>query len=98
MRVLVAGAVALGVATSASEALAEPVRILVSAGSKVGLAAERPLKFASTDASRVRDVVVSLGGVKPENAFVLAEPSRAQLFAAVDRARTEAQKHRTDEA
>ena len=97
MRVLVAGAVALGVATSASEALAEPVRILVSAGSKVGLAAERPLKFASTDASRVRDVVVSLGGVKPENAFVLAEPSRAQLFAAVDRARTEAQKHRTDE-
>ena len=97
VRMLVAGAVALGVATSASEALAEPVRILVSAGSKLGLAAERPLKFASTDASRVRDVVVSLGGVRAENAFVLAEPSRAQLFAAVDRARTEAQKHRSDE-
>jgi hypothetical protein len=81
----------------AGEALAEPVRILVAAGSKLGLAAERPLKFASTDATRVRDVVVSLGGVKAENAFVLAEPSRAQLFAAVDRARAEAQKHRTEE-
>ncbi len=81
----------------ASTAFAEPVRILVSAGSKVGLAAERPLKFASTDATRVRDVVVSLGGVKAENAFVLSEPSRAQLFAAVDKARVEAAKHKVDE-
>ncbi len=97
MRSVVAGAIAFGVACWSSAALAEPVRILVAAGSKLGLAAERPLKFASTDASRVRDVVVSLGGVKPENAYVLAEPSRAQLFAAVDRARAEAQKHRTDE-
>lgn len=96
-RTAVAGAIALGIMSSASVALAEPVRILVSAGSKIGLAAERPLKFASSDASRVRDVVVSLGGVKPENAFVLSEPSRAQLFAAVERARAEAQKHRADE-
>lgn len=97
MKAVLAGAVALGVMSWAGAALAEPVRILVSAGSKLGLAAERPLKFASTDASRVRDVVVTLGGVKPEHAFVLAEPSRAQLFAAVDRARSEAQKHRPDE-
>lgn len=92
-RAIVAGAIAFGVASWAGEALAEPVRILVAAGSKLGLAAERPLKFASADATRVRDVVVSLGGVKPEHAFVLAEPSRAQLFAAVDKARAEAQKH-----
>ncbi len=96
-QVVVAGLLALGVSGIASTAFAEPVRILVSAGSKVGLAAERPLKFAATDASRVRDVVVSLGGVKAENAFVLAEPSRAQLFAAVDKARVEAVKHKTDE-
>ena len=96
-RGLVAGAVSLAIAACAGNALAEPVRILISAGSKVGLAAERPLKFAGTDASRVRDVVVSLGGVKPENAFILAEPSRVQLFAAVDRARAEALKHRADE-
>ncbi|MDB4933860.1 MAG: peptidase caspase catalytic subunit p20 [Labilithrix sp.] len=94
---LAGAAVALGVASWTGTALAEPVRILVAAGSKLGLAAERPLKFASTDATRVRDVVVSLGGVKPEHAIVLSEPSRAQLVAAVDRARTEAQKHRADE-
>jgi hypothetical protein len=94
---LLAGVIAFGVTSWAGAALAEPVRILVAAGSKVGLAAERPLKFAATDATRVRDVVVSLGGVKAENAFVLSEPSRAQLFAAVDRARAEAQKHKSEE-
>ena len=94
---LVAAALAFAAASWAGAARAEPVRILVSAGSKLGLAAERPLKFASTDASRVRDVVVSLGGVKPEHAFVLAEPSRAQLFAAVDSARAEAQRHPASE-
>lgn len=94
---LIAGAVAFGVASWAGEAFAEPVRILISAGSKLGLAAERPLKFAATDASRVRDVVVSLGGVKAQHAFVLAEPSRAQLFAAVDSARAEARKHPASE-
>ena len=96
-RALAAGAIALAVASWAGDALAEPVRILVAAGSKLGLSAERPLKFASTDAVRVRDVVVSLGGVKPEHAFVLAEPTRAQLFAAIDRARAEAQKHQAGE-
>ncbi len=96
-RRILAGVLALAILAWAGEALAEPVRILIAAGSKLGLGAERPLKFASNDATRVRDVVVSLGGVKPENAFVLAEPSRAQLFAAVDRARAEAAKHRSDE-
>lgn len=96
-RAIVAGAVALGIASWSGVAVAEPVRILVSAGSKLGLAAERPLKFAGADAARVRDVVVSLGGVKPEHAFVLAEPSRAHLFAAIDKARAEAQKHAASE-
>ncbi len=90
-------AAAAAVTTLATAAAAEPVRILVSAGSKIGLAAERPLKFATSDATRVRDVVVSLGGVKAEHAFVLSEPSRAQLFATIERAKAEAQKHRADE-
>lgn len=78
-------------------ALAEPVRILVSAGSKSGLPAERTLKFADNDATRVRDVLVSLGGVRADHAFLLAEPTRAQLFAAIDKAKVEAQKHKADE-
>lgn len=93
----VAMLVALACLVVAPRARAEPVRILVAAGSRNGLVAERPLKFASADAGRVRDVVVSLGGVKPENAFVLTEPTRAQLFAAVDRARVEAAKHAVNE-
>ena len=78
-------------------ALAEPIRILVAAGSKTGLPAERTLKFADNDATRVRDVLVSLGGVRAEHAFLLAEPNRTQLFAAIDKAKVEAQKHKSDE-
>ncbi len=81
----------------APAALAEPVRILVSAGAKQGLPAERPLKFADNDATRVRDVMVNLGGIKREHAFLLSEPSRAQLFAAIDKAKVEAQKHKSEE-
>ncbi|MDB4997520.1 MAG: peptidase caspase catalytic subunit p20 [Myxococcaceae bacterium] len=80
-----------------SIARAEPVRILVSAGNKQGLVEERPLKYADGDAQRVRDVLVGLGGVRPNAAFVLAAPTRAQLFAAIDRAKDEAKKHRPDE-
>jgi hypothetical protein len=78
-------------------AMAEPVRILVAAGSKSGLPAERTLKFADNDATRVRDVLVSLGGVRADHAFLLTEPNRAQLFAAIDKAKTEALKHKSEE-
>lgn len=81
----------------ATQAMAEPVRILVAAGSKSGLPAERALKFADNDATRVRDVLVSLGGVRADHAFLLSEPSRAQLFAAIDKAKVEAQKHKSEE-
>jgi uncharacterized caspase-like protein len=81
----------------APDVLAEPVRLLVAAGHKVGLQAEHPLKYADNDASKVRDVLVGLGGVKAENATVLAEPTRAQLFAALDKVRDEARKHSAQE-
>ncbi|WP_394850874.1 caspase domain-containing protein [Pendulispora brunnea] len=73
------------------------MRILVAAASTVGLEAERPLRFSTNDAARVRDVLVTLGGVRPEHAFVVNEPSRAQLFASIARAKHEAEKHRADE-
>ena len=92
-----AASAALATAAWSSAAHAEPVRILVSAGHKLGLTEERPLKYADSDATRVRDVLVGLGGVRAENAFVVTEPSRAQLYAAIDRARTVAQQHRPNE-
>ncbi|MBX3211668.1 MAG: caspase family protein [Labilithrix sp.] len=97
LRRLAAALTAVGLACAPAEALAEPVRILVSAGSKLGLPAERPLKFADNDARRVRDVMVSLGGVRSEHAFFLNEPNRGALFAAIERAKTVAQHHRAEE-
>lgn len=96
-RWITAGAAALGLTLGAGDALAEPVRILVAAGSKVGLPAERPLRFADNDAKRVRDVMVSLGGVKKEHAFYLGEPTRADLFSTIERAKAEAKQHRAEE-
>ena len=96
-RCLAAALVTLGITMVAPTALAEPVRILVAAGSKLGLPAERPLKFADNDAKRVRDVMVSLGGVRSEHAFFVDEPTRSDLFKAIDRAKVEAQRHRADE-
>ena len=97
LRRLAAALTAVGIASAPAEALAEPVRILVSAGSKLGLPAERPLKFADNDARRVRDVMVSLGGVRSEHAFFLNKPNRGALFAAIERAKTVAQHHRAEE-
>jgi hypothetical protein len=93
----VAAAIGITTIVAADVAHAEPVRILVAAGSRVGLAAERPLKYAPRDAERVRDVVVTLGGVRPGNAFVLEEPTRAALFQALENARIEASKHPQEE-
>ncbi|MBX3260142.1 MAG: caspase family protein [Labilithrix sp.] len=97
LRRVAAALAAIGLACVSADALAEPVRILVSAGNKLGLPAERPLKFADNDAKRVRDVMVSLGGVRSEHAFFLNEPNRGALFAAIDRAKAEAQRHRAEE-
>jgi hypothetical protein len=90
----IAGSAALFVARAAH---ADPVRLLVAVGDKRGLDAERPLKFADTDAARVRDVMVSMAGVRPENATVLAEPTVAQLYAALDKVKAEAAKRKPDE-
>jgi hypothetical protein len=98
LRCTAARATTLGLVAVAPEALAEPVRILVAAGNKQGLPAERrPLKFADSDAKRVRDVMVSLGGVRAEHAFYPNEPNRAALYAALDRAKTESQRHRAED-
>ena len=90
-------AAAAAVLLVAGSALAEPVRILVAAGNKQGLAAETPLKYADTDAKRVRDVLVEMGGVKKDNAFVLNAPTKDELFAAIDKAKAEALKHKASE-
>ena len=75
----------------------QPLRILIAVGSRAGLADEPALKHADTDASRVRSVLVDRGGVSADDATVLAEPSRAALWAAIDGAHAKAAGHKRED-
>ena len=53
---------------------AEPLadnRFVVVVGANVGTAADDPLRYAESDAERLRDLFVELGGVPAERAFLL---------------------------
>src|SRR5690242_20128571 len=95
-RLLTVLAVILSLVTT-SRCEAEPLRLLVAVGHRSGLSGEAPLKHAARDATRVGDMFVRLGGVRPEHAIVLQEASVAQLFAALDRATAVARGHPKDE-
>jgi hypothetical protein len=97
LRRVVAGTAAAIVLCASARAHAEPTRILVAVGQKLGLPAEQPLKYADQDALRVRDVLVGLGGVKSEDAVVLTGATRAQLFAALERAKVRAAQRKPEE-
>jgi Caspase domain len=86
MRRGIAGILALvAILLMASPCRAEPLRLLVAIGHRTGLAGDAPLKHSARDATRVRDVFVQLGGVRPEHSFVLVDPTQSQVFAAVDK-------------
>jgi hypothetical protein len=78
-------------------ARAEPLRILVAVGHRLGVPGEAPLKHAVRDATRMRDVFVQVGDVRPENALLVVEPTEAQLFAALDKAAAIAKTRRPEE-
>ncbi len=80
-----------------SLAAAEPLRLLVAAGHGSGLPGEPPLRHARQDAAGVRDVLVRHGGVAPENAFLLNDPSPATLFATLELARQLALRSRPEQ-
>ena len=63
---------------------AEPIRLLIAVSHRTGRPGETPLKHATQDATRVRDVFTRVGGVRPEHAFLLNDPTKAQLLAAID--------------
>jgi hypothetical protein len=79
--------------TASRIAGADPIRVLVSVSHARGIDGEQPLNHTSEDADQVRDVLTSLGGVAPENAIRLVDPTAAALQGALDRARDIAAKH-----
>ncbi|MBX3228488.1 MAG: caspase family protein [Labilithrix sp.] len=97
LRLFVAGVVAWLVFLVARSAGAEPIRVVVSVGHRLGLAGEAPLKHAVRDATRVRDVFVQAGDVQRDHAILLEEPSAAQLMSALDRAAAIARTRRPGE-
>ncbi len=88
----VAALVLLAAAPAAAE-----VRILVSAGSNIGLADETPLRWADRDAARVAEVMTRLGGVASGDAIVRAGADVAALEQALDHARDLAARHRAED-
>jgi hypothetical protein len=73
--------------TAMATSRAEPIRILVTAASTRGLSSDRPLVHAREDASGVRDVFTSLGGVSPTRVIQLPEATREGFFAVLEAAR-----------
>ena len=48
-------------------------------GNNVGKAGQEPLKFATADAKRFKDVLVSLGGIKETNVHLLLDADLHQV-------------------
>ncbi len=69
--------VVLGVVVPASAEA--DVRIAVLVGNNVGAPGEEPLRFAETDAQRMRDLLVELGGVERRRAYLLQGSNRERL-------------------
>ncbi len=66
----------------ASSAHAEQRYALVI-GSNPGWSQDRPLRYADSDAERIRDVLVSLGGFSPDRVELLRDPSTADVRASL---------------
>ena len=76
----------------ASAAAADPVRYALVVGQNAGEGREETLRYAETDAQRMRDVLADLGGFLPENVVLLqstnAEAMRSALIRLNERIRT----------
>lgn len=79
---VLAMAVLLGSAPSAVEL--SDVRLAVVVGNNVGLEGERPLDFAEEDARRVHQMLVEIGGVAADRAYLLIGATAEALQRALD--------------
>src|SRR5262249_27986899 len=52
-------------------------------GANPGWSSDRPLRYAETDAERMRDVLVALGGFAPDRVDLLRDPSTADVRTAL---------------
>jgi hypothetical protein len=76
----------LGLVLAGPAASADPIRILIAAGSSVGAGADQTLVHPRDDARGVSEVFTTLGGVRPGDAIFVPDATGASLRAAFDRA------------
>src|SRR5262249_59742425 len=75
-------AVGLALVVASSAAHAEQ-RFALVIGSNPGWSQDRPLRYADSDAERVRDVLVALRGFSPDRVELLRDPSTADVRASL---------------
>ena len=66
--------------------------IALFAGSNLGSGGDEPLRYAESDARRLRDTLVELGGVAPERALLVTGGGEAALWRGVAEARRRAER------
>ena len=68
-------------------ALAAESRIVISIGNDRGDEGETPLDYAESDAARFHEVMLELGGVAPERAYLLTRATAESVRATLNEAR-----------
>jgi hypothetical protein len=63
---------------------ADPAAFALVVGSNAGGAAQPPLRYAESDARHVAALLRELGGYRPDHVQLALQPTRAQLYAALD--------------
>ena len=76
----------MGLSVSSDAWAGERRALLV--GSNVAPPGLVPLRYAHTDARKMRDVLVELGGIKPANATLLLDPTAGELKASLESLRS----------
>lgn len=61
------------------------LRVAVLAGNNRGGEERATLRYATTDARRLAEALVRLGGFEPDNVMVLEEPDREEILSAIQR-------------
>ena len=77
----------LAIAGAPEATLASDVRLAIAIGSDVGVEGEKPLSFAEEDAKRFRDVLVEVGGVSSDRAYLVTGSDASEVRRVISEAK-----------
>jgi hypothetical protein len=88
LAMLAAGALCATGAISSAETLEKRTAVVV--GADDGGEGSRPLRYAEHDADRIHQILTTIGGIAPQDAVLLHQPTADQILKALDAADHEA--------